>query len=233
MINLKHTNMKKLIVILSVFVALSCTKEVSKSPLPDSILVLGNSITIIPTPDNIIWWGEWGMAASARDSDFIHRIQTKIRTENPDCNITAKNIADWERSHVTFDKSAFDPFFIPIPDLVIIRLGENVTDETGFDDSIQSLIDYIQSKTSARIIVTGVYWEDDSKEKSLKDAAIKNGLTFTTLSELNIEVNHGKIGDMVYGDDGKDHIINHAGVALHPNDKGMKAIADKIFKVIQ
>lgn len=34
---------------------------------------------------------------------------------------------------------------------------------------------------------------------------------------------------VVYGDDGSEHTVTHAGVAGHPGDKGMAAIADRIL----
>ena len=36
------------------------------------------------------------------------------------------------------------------------------------------------------------------------------------------------MGTVVFDKDGKDHIIKHEGVAKHPGDKGMEAIAGRI-----
>ena len=38
------------------------------------------------------------------------------------------------------------------------------------------------------------------------------------------------MGATVYGDDGKTYIVDHAGVALHPNDEAMKYMADELLK---
>lgn len=198
----------------------------------DNILVLGNSITIHPIVS--YWWGEWGMAASRRENDFVHKLESKIRLVNPDCEITPVNIAAWEAAHTTYDLSNFDSYFTTPPDLVIIRIGENVGDETDFDTSIQGLIDYIKTKApSANIVMTGTFFADASMNVLLSAAAVANGLRYTELSSLNTAENRSSIGAIVYDEDGNPHTVNNSGVAKHPNDTGMKAIADKIFKVIQ
>ncbi len=196
-----------------------------------NILVLGNSITIHPITS--IWWGNWGMAASIRENDFVHKLQTKINLINPFDTVEGVNIADWERDHITYDKSNFDTYFTTERDLVIIRIGENVSDETGFDTSVQALIDYIKIKApSARIAITGVFWADVSKDAILSTAAITNGLPYTELSSLDIAENKSSIGATVYDEEGNPHLVNDAGVAIHPNDTGMAAIADKIYDII-
>ena len=40
------------------------------------------------------------------------------------------------------------------------------------------------------------------------------------------------MGTTIYDDDGNPHQINHEGVAAHPGDRGMEAIADRIINVI-
>ena len=37
----------------------------------------------------------------------------------------------------------------------------------------------------------------------------------------------------VYGNDGQEHTVDHRGVANHPGDKGMQAIADRIIEALQ
>ena len=38
---------------------------------------------------------------------------------------------------------------------------------------------------------------------------------------------------IVYDSEGREHIVKHDGVAVHPGDKGMKYIADSVISVIE
>jgi hypothetical protein len=168
-----------------------------------------------------------------REKDFVHQLENMLQVTNQDCVVNGYEIAAWERNHATYDKSNFDSFFTDKTDLVIIRLGENVSDETNFNVSVQAFIDYIKAKApDARIIITGVFWTDVSKDHTLKAAATKNSLSFVELASLNIPQNRSFIGAKVYDEEGNPHLIDHAGVAAHPNDDGMKVIAISIYNEI-
>lgn len=68
---------------------------------------------------------------------------------------------------------------------------------------------------------------DEQKERACKKA----GAEYVSLQGIkdNKEYFCG-IGARVFGDDGKEHIVEHDGVAVHPGDKGMKAIAERIIE---
>jgi hypothetical protein len=40
------------------------------------------------------------------------------------------------------------------------------------------------------------------------------------------------MGNLVWGDDGVQHAINHSGVASHPSDAGMLEIANVLLKAL-
>ncbi len=45
--------------------------------------------------------------------------------------------------------------------------------------------------------------------------------------------NYCGVGDTVYDDDGKAHVVEHDGVAKHPGDSGMQEIADRIIEKLK
>lgn len=64
----------------------------------EKILFLGNSSTFHPPRDEVDWQGNWGMAASAADKDYVHLLVTKLGQElGGTQQLMAKNIADFER----------------------------------------------------------------------------------------------------------------------------------------
>lgn len=196
----------------------------------NNVLVLGNSITVHPIW--FYWWGEWGMAATIRENDFVHKLQSKIRTLNSGCIVEGVNIAAWEVDHTTYDLTNLDTYFETERDVVIIRLGENVVSEVNWEVSLQTLINYIESKTDAKIFITGVFFTDASKDVILASRALNNGFPYVELSSLNSGANLAGMGTIVYDEEGNPHAIDNEGVADHPSDIGMEAIAEKIFQLM-
>ena len=37
------------------------------------------------------------------------------------------------------------------------------------------------------------------------------------------------MGTVVYDEEGNEHLVTHDGVAVHPGDRGMQAIADRVI----
>lgn len=201
-------------------------------PYPSKALFLGNSITVYPVSG--IWWGNWGMAASSREKDYVHVFESKVRASNPKFSARGAWIVNWEKNHETYDLSTLDTLFSDNPDLIVLRMGENVTVLKNFQQSCEKLINYIKSKNpGARIFITGLFWKTStSKETSLKAAAQTTGIKYIDFSGLDTPENKSQVGAVVQGDDGQEHKINKADVANHPDDKGHQAIADRLFEYI-
>ena len=71
------------------------------------ILFLGNSITQHGPKPEIGWTGNWGMAASALDKDYPHVLAARVgKAAGGEPQILARNIADFERGHPTYDIAA-------------------------------------------------------------------------------------------------------------------------------
>lgn len=196
------------------------------------ILFLGNSITLHGPSPKIGWKGNWGMAASAPEKDFVHivtRSLTKVSGATP--KTLVKNIAAFERQHATYDlKQNLKDAFAFQPDLVVVAIGENVpqlaTEEakTQFKASVDQLLKELRTDNQPTIIVRSCFWPNPAKDAALRQACQKVDGIFVDISSLGKDESN-------YARSERD--FQHAGVAAHPGDKGMQAIADAILKVAQ
>lgn len=184
------------------------------------ILYLGNSITLHGIAHDIGWHWEWGMAASALEKDYVHVLNHLVEEktgETVDC--TVRNIADFERNPDTFNLATFAPLRDEHPDVVILRICENTPEDKveAFAKAYPALIRYFQSERT-KVYAVGAFWSHEKKENAIRQAAADTGATYVSLENLH-STEYQAIG-----------LFEHAGVAGHPSDKGMAAIAQAIFE---
>ena len=196
------------------------------------LCIIGNSITWHPITD--YWWGTWGMAASVREKDYAHLILERAKKSNPQCTLDYFNFAEWETASTSSARSALlpnlDTHLSVQPDCVIIRLSENIQSAglATLEADYKTLIQYIRAKVpNAKIFSGGSFFKtSDNRDDLINAACAAENVSFSYQSQLDIAENRSVIGAQVYGDDGQWHTVNHTGVASHPGDKGMQAIAD-------
>ncbi|TKC65147.1 hypothetical protein FBD94_00895 [Pedobacter hiemivivus] len=188
-----------------------------------NVLILGNSITRHGPKPQIGWNGDWGMAASAKDSDYVHLLITKFKAINPNISVQFKNIADYERAFWNYDLSQLDALRQLKAELIILRLGENIEPKTlktqDFKKHYDGLINYLTSNNpKAKILHASSFWKKELVAQDIQAVSTARGDQFVNLSELSKDSTN-----MAY------HLFKDRGVGAHPSDKGMKAIADKIW----
>lgn len=194
------------------------------------ILFLGNSITLHGPAANIGWTGNWGMAASSEEKDFVHLLTEQIaKAAGGKPKIMVRNIADFERGLVSFDiQERLKKELAFQPDLVILAIGENCAtpdnDEAKrtFSTALDNLLNAIEKNGKPRVFVRCQFWAEPTKDGLLKAAALKH-------QHIWVDMN-GLIDESCYAR--SERKIDHAGVAGHPGDKGMQVIADTIMKAI-
>lgn len=68
------------------------------------VLFLGNSITLHGPKADIGWAGDWGMAASSEEKDYVHLVTRALAQHTGSTpQILVRNIADFERGYATYD----------------------------------------------------------------------------------------------------------------------------------
>ncbi|MDD2797141.1 MAG: hypothetical protein PHV20_00960 [Bacteroidales bacterium] len=187
------------------------------------VVILGNSIVAHPVAPNLGWNADWGMAASARDSDFVHRLIYNIHQVDTTVVIDFKNISVFENTYETYDLAQLSAY--RNADMLIVKISENVKAKTVIDrdfaNHYQQLISYLApTDQTVKIIVDG-FWPSPVND-IIRDYAAKNTLPFVTLPDL-------------FRDDSSNSaagLFENIGVANHPSDKGMKNIASRIWSCI-
>lgn len=86
----------------------------------------------------------------------------------------------------------------------------------------------------ARLLVIGHFWDKEQKDEMKRKVCEETGVEFISLDEIKgLEVYQCGMDTTVYDSDGGPHTVEHAGVAGHPGDLGMKWIADRIIEVVK
>jgi len=206
-------------------------------------IALGNSITKHAV-NNTFWWGEWGMAATVKEKDYVHVLNGLFEQDyNTPVAFDAVNIAGWERDFTGFNKESLRSHFSGDEDVVLIRLGENVPGTEAayavYKQELTKLVTFLKGLVpNATFVLTGNFWTNAQKDAIQKTVADENNCIWVRLSQLDKAENKSTVDTKVFGADGQWHTISEggtsaAGVAMHPGDLGMKNIATAIFNGIK
>lgn len=205
------------------------------------VLCIGNSMTLHPIMS--YWWGWWAMAASKREKAWPNILYNKLMNTSKFSNVTLHsiNIAAWERNlSLSVDDSygdasdiegnIVDDFSIQDYDLVIYRAGENVSDTNNYASALTTYCTELKRRNpDAEFIMCSNFWGNETKDSIQKNVGDALGFTWVSINQYNDAAHKEAIGNLVWGDDGQQHAIDNAGVAQHPNDLGMEAIANAVF----
>ena len=142
-----------------------------------------------------------------------------------------KNVADFERNHLGYDIAGkFTDAAAFKADLIILCIGENVAalktpaDQAKYQEQVTALLKTLKSAPNAQVIVRSSFWANTAKDTAMRNACEAVSGTFVDISALGKdEQNYGR----------SERPYKHAGVANHPGDRGMAAIAEAIVKVVK
>lgn len=214
---------------------LNNSSKVEYSDTAFNYLALGNSITLHGGAD--YWWNEIGMAASSEEKDYVHLISSHLKSLYGELCMNVMNYSVWEMQ--TADRAEtyqlIETYLDKRLDLVTIQLSENVNDMTTFEADFEELIRYVRKcAPNAQIIIIDDFWSSDDKSLLKEKAANNTGADFVSLDSIKGKKEYQcGMNTTVYDAEGKAHIVNHDGVAIHPGDKGMKYIADSVISALE
>jgi hypothetical protein len=188
------------------------------------VLFVGNSITLHGAAPHIGWYGDWGMAASAKEKDYVHLVIAGLEKRYGPVSVCVAQLAEWERNYN--QEQVLEPF-CPArnfePDSIIVRIGENVNrdilDQYSYKDALTTMIRFFNPGKKARVIITDMFWKSEALDKPSEDAAREQGYGFVSIGDLGEDDENKAVG-----------LFEHSGVASHPGDLGMERIASRILK---
>lgn len=221
--------MKKNHLLLALFVAFTaCSTPARNSGQKyNSVVILGNSIVRHMPKADIGWGGPArGMASSVPDSDMVHLLTARFHAAVPSSRVAAKNIAEWEGAFWKYDLSQLDTLRQMHPDLLVVRIGENVNPDSAkahnFALHLARLIKYLSGSAQPKVVVFGSFWDSPVVGPLEAQMCTEAGFKFVPLSGLSADPANTA---------GLQRFPN-PGVAHHPGDQGMRLIARTIWENI-
>lgn len=220
--------MKNTLLVSLIILGFTACKKVNNAQQPfvtktHHILLLGNSITYTAADPSVGWTGNWGMAASAADSDYVHLLTARLKKANSASTLAIVNEIEFE---VNFDTYDFDKnlksYRDAKPDIIILRIGEDVTrtaDSVLFEKRYVDLLNYLKvNNPDVKILAAGSVWRDRDLANRVM-AKYSDYISLVSLSNDNTNFAFG--------------LFPNLGVQSHPDNKGMRSISDQIWAALQ
>ena len=189
---------------------------------PYRVLVLGNSITRHGPKEDIGWTGDWGMAASCAENDFVHRLYGMFKESGKDVYMRIRQGSSWEVGFYKEDyEYDFDEDVAFGADLIVFRLGDNVKLSIAhyFKEGLIKFINYLKGEKT-KLVFTSCFYNSIERNGVLEEVAAMFNSPYADIICRD---------KALYTAEG---LFEHSGVAGHPGDRGMEMIATKIFELI-
>ena len=192
------------------------------------ILFIGNSITYHTRKDDLGWYNSCGMAASCPEKDYVHRLIDMLYEKGIKAEKCVVNVADWERNYkegnTVLESGVYKNAVDFNADIIILRFLENCSpdnwDGAVFKNQVLSLMNYFNASKKAKFVLSTSFWRHIGSEV-MKEIADEYDLPCIQLSDLGDRDEMKAIGK-----------FKHEGVAMHPGDWGMQAIAERLLPAI-
>jgi hypothetical protein len=219
--NRKEMNLiKKTLLILLSLIICSCSKDEEEVVIKKDIkvLIVGNS-TLRHSPASYIgWYGDFGMAATSKDKDFLHvynkLLQVSLKYNYVD--VYSKNIAVWENDF-TYNLNDFVDITSETYDILIVRLGENVSNTVKYYTALNNMINLFKTQNT-KVIITGIVWKNETKESIHEQIALENDYKYISFQDFRSNSNNYSWG-----------LFENSRVAAHPSDIGMQNIGQLLY----
>ena len=185
------------------------------APRYQKMLVVGDSLTACAPLPALGWNHDWGLAATARENDFVHRLHGQLKKHSPALRLAVDSI-------MYQDEMTGWVHLIPCSaDLIVIQLSENYQGGVSLEEyqgAYEQMIDELCENGRKTVVCVGP-WKNIQLEPVIRKAAENRNAIYVSLREIYADpANHAaaegkfpKLGDM-------------------PGDRGMRKIAEAILE---
>lgn len=194
------------------------------------VMLFGNSILNHGVNAGLGWYGSWGMAASAQDKDYVHRLMNYyVQQKYGTLDFSMYGFASFETSVLANDTYVYTTELAAIkaaveayqPDIVNLQMGENVHSSptaAQYANAVGQLVATIQTASpGVKVMLCTPFWGGSNLISGINMVAAQYNLPISNLSTLGTTENEA-IG-----------LFANSGVAMHPSDTGMDNIAKLIW----
>ena len=195
------------------------------------VLFMGNSITYNRPVPEIGWDGAWGMAASARDSDYVHQTVRLLAERGlaVEAHVADRDCPDCDGA-IDEQIHNMDQVERLKPRYVIVQLSEHSQEielRSGkMTEQYRKLLRGLDSLGVPHVYCLGT-WSEAAEEGPYAQAIHYAVREFPGVRYLSIR--HVSADPANYGDPA---LFGDTGVLWHPGDKGMLGIARVIADAI-
>lgn len=192
------------------------------------VWAFGNSITKHGPAPKLDWTGDWGMAATSADLDYVNQLAELLAGSERRQKWSGhrENVAQLEESPNTFRLPTYLSRFAKQADIVVLELGDNFSPKKfGIEEFAAAYLDLAKAvkPENGTLVCVSTWWASANKNLAILKSCNAAGGMYVDVSDLNkVPVNLA----------GNQRKLKDAGVAAHPSDLGMRAIAERIYYVL-
>ncbi|MBQ7913458.1 MAG: SGNH/GDSL hydrolase family protein [Clostridia bacterium] len=193
-----------------------------------NVLFIGNSITRHEPKPEIGWEHDWGMAASEKQKDYVHVAVKLLDEKFGKINYCIANCGEWELHY--YDDGILQRWKKARDfraDILVIRIGENIYgareqfDANPIAPHYAKMVEFFSANPNVKVVVTDLFWTSERIDGAICKVAEEKGYTLVRLNDLGEKDENKALGKFWHG-----------GVAAHPNDEGMRQIAERIVQAL-
>lgn len=214
--------------------------------LPSKVLVLGNSMTIMPLRE--YWNTHRAMAATKDGLGWWEQLQEALQAINSDAFVQAINPYGWESTmitdftaigNVTDDSTLWAGTLNELLDsqdwdLIINANGENYSgDITQFKAGYKAMMQYLKSKKpNAQLLISTMKFPSSAKDTAIIEVGTELNIPCLTMPVTSDSNYLFGLNNYFIDKDGVYVYNTHSGVAAHINEYGMLEMANIVLSYL-